>query len=141
MKTLIPAELNTSIKLANANVWLNDKGIIEVAYHQSIGVLYKDIQEVFNARMQFYEGRKQAVLVDMSKVQVIAKDAQEFISSRPVSIVTKAMAFYCTRPVSDLVCEFYHELEEPDFPVKLFLDKEKAMNWLMLFSKLGVATA
>jgi hypothetical protein len=93
----------------------------------------EDAKENINAVKQLAQGRKVAVLVDISEVKGADREAREYLSSPEAGKIQSACALIVGSAVSRLVGNFFLGLNKTPFPTKLFTDEAKAVEWLKTF--------
>ncbi len=116
--------------------WDNENEIVwgELFGDQSTGELAKenvDAQETLRDEMK---RRKTRVLIDMTGVNEISKDARDYFANERTASIQRATALLIGSPVSRVIGNFFMGLNKPVSPTRLFTDPQKAIRWLHTFS-------
>ena len=87
------------------------------------------------ARLRDSLGRaKTRVLIDMTQVTEIRKEARDYFANEKTASVQRATALLTASPVSRVIGNFFMGLNKPVSPTRLFTDPKKAIQWLHTFS-------
>jgi len=76
---------------------------------------------------------KTRVLVDMSSVYDISKDAREYFANERTASIQRATALIVKSKLSRAIGNFFLDVNKPLTPTKLFTDTGKAIEWLTTF--------
>ena len=76
---------------------------------------------------------KTRVLVDMSAVTEISKEARDYFANERTASIQRATALLTRSPVSRVIGNFFMGLNKPISPTRLFTDPQKAIKWLETF--------
>ncbi|MCH8902962.1 MAG: hypothetical protein IIA45_03495 [Bacteroidetes bacterium] len=76
---------------------------------------------------------KTRVLVDMTTVNAISKEARDYFANERTASIQRATALLIGSPVSRVIGNFFLGLNKPLSPTKLFTDQEQAIKWLHTF--------
>ncbi len=112
----------------NGIVWGELFGNVPTAAHAEENV---DAQERLR---DLLARRKTRVLIDMTDVTEIAKEARDYFANERTAGIQRATALLTMSPVSQVIGNFFLGLNKPICPTKLFTDSEKAIEWLQTFS-------
>ena len=77
---------------------------------------------------------KTRVLVDMTRVTEISKEARDYFANERTASIQRATALLTDSPVSRVIGNFFMGLNKPISPTRLFRDPQKAIQWLHTFS-------
>ncbi len=77
---------------------------------------------------------KTRVLVDMTAVTEISKEARDYFANERTASIQRATALLTDSPVSRIIGNFFMGLNRPISPTRLFTDPHKAIQWLHTFS-------
>ena len=77
--------------------------------------------------------KKTRVLIDMTAVSEITKEARDYYANERTGSVQRATALLISSPVSRAIGNFFMGLNKPIYPTKLFTDPQKAIRWLQTF--------
>ena len=90
-----------------------------------------DAQERIRDRMN---KEKTRVLIDMTGVREISKDARDYFANERTASIQRATALLIGSPISRVIGNFFMGLNKPISPTKLFTDPKKAVQWLQEFT-------
>lgn len=77
---------------------------------------------------------KTRVLIDMTAVTEISKQARDYFANERTASIQRATALLIGSPVSRVIGNFFMGLNRPISPTRLFTDPHKAIQWLHTFS-------
>ncbi len=77
---------------------------------------------------------KTRVLIDMTAVSEISKEARDYFANERTASIQRATALLIESPVSRVIGNFFMGLNKPISPTRLFTDPQKAIKWLHTFS-------
>ena len=77
---------------------------------------------------------KTRVLVDMTAVTEISKEARDYFANERTASIQRATALLTDSPVSRIIGNFFMGLNKPISATRLFTDPQKAIQWLHTFS-------
>ena len=77
---------------------------------------------------------KTRVLIDMTEVAKISKEARDYFANERTASIQRATALLIGSPVSRVIGNFFMGLNKPISPTRLFTDPHKAIQWLHTFS-------
>jgi len=72
------------------------------------------------------------VLVNISQVKSVSRECRAFASSQDTHNFITRLALIVNSPVSRVIGNFFLGLNRPPFPLKLFTNKDEAINWLKI---------
>ena len=111
-----------------ASVWI-EEDILFVRYKQGV-ILSGDVaQKVFKCAVELTEGKPYPLLIDMSGVVRMEKEARDFFARERRKIVLKT-AFLATTRVSKAICEFYASVNIIKDTTQVFPDVKQAVQYL-----------
>ena len=76
---------------------------------------------------------KTRVLIDMTSVIEISKEARDYFANERTASIQRATALLIGSPVSRVIGNFFMGLNKPISPTRLFTDPHKAIQWLHTF--------
>ena len=77
---------------------------------------------------------KTRVIIDMSAVFEISKEARDYFANEKTASIQRATALLIGSAVSRIIGNFFLGLNKPITPTRLFTDPEEAIKWLHTFS-------
>jgi hypothetical protein len=115
-----------------SRVWLDDEGIVqEVASAGSVQQL-ADAKENIAANAKVTQGRRLPLLVDMSQVKSITRDARALYAKAGPRVAC-AVALVVGSPLNRMMGNFFLGFNRPLIPVRLFSSTMDAAVWLRQF--------
>lgn len=79
------------------------------------------------------EFRRLPLLVDMTQISGINKQARDYHSSDESSGYFSAVALLVKSPLSRMIGNFFSGLNKPNYPMRMFNSEEQALAWLRTF--------
>ena len=77
---------------------------------------------------------KVRVLIDMTAVTEISKEARDYFANERTASIQRATALLVGSPVSRVIGNLFMGLNKPISPTRLFTDPQEAIQWLQTFS-------
>ncbi|MBL4905287.1 MAG: hypothetical protein JKZ00_04605 [Flavobacteriaceae bacterium] len=77
--------------------------------------------------------KKTRVLIDISGVVEIVKEARDYFANERTASIQRATALLVGSPVSRIIGNFFMGLNQPITPTRMFTDPQKAIKWLHTF--------
>ncbi len=74
------------------------------------------------------------VLIDMTSVTEISKEARDYFANERTASIQRATALLIGSPVSRVIGNFFMGLNKPISPTRLFTDPHKSIRWLHTFN-------
>lgn len=113
-------------------MWLNEEGIVVIVTMIPEHTL-DNAKESMAYTKKLAAGTPRPMLVDMSKVRSINKEArEEYVKKIDEPFIT-AVALLTNSNISRMVGNFFIGLNNMQIPAKLFTDPEKARVWLLQY--------
>lgn len=110
---------------------MDDDNIIHTTFSQGVYVTLEHSKEIIAARNTLQPNKKQLIIWDLSTDPVPDKVSKKIAFEPEVVKITKASAFIVKSKVSQIVGNFFINLNSNLYPTKLFTDKERAKKWLL----------
>lgn len=127
---LIPPE--NAVISPSGPIWLNADGIIvtiTTVPYQTLENAKENME--YNRRMA--GGKPRPLLVDMTRVRSLSKEArEEYVRESEEPFIT-AVALVTKSGVSNMIANFFIRVNPSSIPTKLFTDPEKAREWLLQY--------
>jgi hypothetical protein len=129
-----PEAIVKTIKNEKSTHELLTNGIILVTIHDDVTIDVEEMNLIRETNLKLSNGKKAIVYVDPGKYSYVTSDARKLTSSKEHSKYRKAQAFIVRNLAERIVGDFYIKVQKPSHPVKMFTNKEKALNWLQQFT-------
>jgi hypothetical protein len=84
------------------------------------------------SRIFFTKGKNYAILVDMRGIKSTTREARHYLATIGATCV-KAAALITGSPWNRTLGNIFLTIDKPPVPLKLFTEKEKALEWLTPF--------
>ncbi len=116
--------------------WDSENEIVwgELFGDQLTGELAKENVDAQETLRDGMKRRKTRVLIDMTTVNEISKEARDYFANERTASIQRATALLIGSPVSRVIGNFFMGLNKPISPTRLFTDPQKAIRWLHTFS-------
>ena len=121
-----------SISTSVAEIHMDQEGIVHIHFPiKNVKMTVEDSRKIYEGRMQLAnKDSKQLIIADLRTNPNPDRGAREFTKSTEMVNTTKTMALLVGGPISKMLGNFFIGFNKGDFPVRLFTEKEKAINWL-----------
>jgi len=113
-----------------SNNWLDDKGIYHIIFSTNVHINIDDLKIDLDAYKLATNDLIPPAMIDLSGVLSITPEGRQFISKEIAKIGIPATALIVKSRMSRLIGSFFIGINKPNFPVKLFHDEHKAVEWL-----------
>lgn len=131
-KPKLPA---TFVESSASYFWLDDDGIL-VIMNKPVSVHTKeDAEEGVAVAMDISAGTPRPLLIDISDIKTMSRDAREIYAKVSVKEKVKAVALITKSAMSRILGNFFLNFNRPSVPIKLFADADAARVWLLTISE------
>ena len=90
-------------------------------------------KECVKKRIELTEGKSYPMLSDSRKVNCFEKQARAYLAEPSNTCYLTAGALLIENQLQKVLGNFFLLVNKPDTPAKLFVDKQKALEWLWQF--------
>ncbi len=111
------------------NMWRDQDGILHEDFFPDVEVELDDVKEIVAIATKYFSGDN-LVFVDISKLRGVSYDARNYLKTDEASANAKAVAYKVRTKRSQIIGNFLNSVNTPQFKTKLFVDDDKALNWL-----------
>ncbi len=112
---------------------IDENGIVHANYIEGIEIDLADAKAEIERARKLGNGKKVLEIVYLDNVKDVSLRAKQFYASEEGAKVWIAVALLAKSPLSRTMGNVYLKINKPVFPVKMFSDKEKAIEWLKSF--------
>lgn len=128
----------SNIKTNNYGDILNlyfENGILVGEFAKDLDVDLKTAKRIVQARKEISNYQPCLILVDVTSVKSVSKEARDYFGSKEGSSHLIASAIYSNSKLSNFLANFLIKVNllKSEAPIKLFDNREKAMKWLEQF--------
>jgi hypothetical protein len=116
-----------------ARYWVDQDGIIRGREVFSATFELSDAVEALALIRKLADGSKRCLLMDISKLKAMAREARAFFTQPAHTEVLHAVALQIGSPFSRAIGNIFLGLNRPAVPIRLFTDEEPALAWLRTF--------
>jgi hypothetical protein len=116
-----------------ARFYVDDQGIIRGREADGAGFELQDAQEAIAAIRELAAGRKRALVVDISDLRTMTRDARAYFTHKDHAEFLYAVALVVRSLLSRAIGNFIIGFNRPAVPTRLFNDDEDALAWLRTF--------
>ncbi len=121
------------INTRSGKVWLTEDGIIRQNVVPHTDFTLQDAQETIAAAVKLSEGKPLPMLVDLTGLKSITKEARNYFGKEVTSHNLSAVGLLFTSAVTQVLGNFFLRFNRPEIPVKLFNSETQAIRWLKEF--------
>ena len=107
--------------------------ILEARYKAALQVDRDAAVEIVQERLDFTENRSVPVLLLDSGLVKMDKRARDYMSSEEGIRGLNAIAIILSSVVNSMLLNFLLKISRPGLPVRVFRDRDQAMEWLKTF--------
>ena len=118
------------IETTNATVQLRDDGLLYVVMRPGCRDTEATAREIIAASVKHAGSSSRGILIDMSAVAAITREARSYYAYRPFPRPDMAVALVVGSRVSRMIANFFLGLNRPPVPVRMFDDELVAAEWL-----------
>ncbi len=115
-----------------AKIRLLDDGIVHVVNIPGSDIGLEEVKENINIT-EIIGGKKRPLLVDISKVKSVSREAREYFVSSEGAEIISGCAMLVGSPMSREIGNFFLDLTKLAYPIKLFTSEAEALMWLKNF--------
>lgn len=115
-------------------LWIDRDGIGHVVLKENALVDLESLKEYSEAVVRGCQGKKIPVLFDMRGIKYVERDARDQFAKGPPGLLTKAVAVVIRSVAQRMMVRFFLLINKPEFPMKVFRDEKKALNWVRRFN-------
>jgi hypothetical protein len=119
-----------TVTTRTAELWLDDSGIVHIIQAAGSEQTADDAQENCAASERVGQGVRRAMLVDMSRVKSISREARTVYTRRQNADTVRALALVIGSPLSRMIGNFFIGLNKAPMPTRLFTSTDDALAWL-----------
>lgn len=120
-------------ELMKSNSWLDDTGIYNIIFHDNTHVTMESIEIELNDYKNKTGGNSPPALINLTGVLSISSEGRQYIAEEITKLGVPATALVVKSRISRLIGSFFIGINKSDFPVRLFDDEHKAIEWLQGF--------
>ena len=119
-----------TITTPHEKIWLDENGILRAMVLPNAFKELPDAKEVMRVCEELADGQKRPLLVDIRQSAGLSMDARKYFAGEETSKLVLALGMLIHTPLSRLLGNFFMKFNQPDFPVRLFTDEQRAVEWL-----------
>lgn len=119
------------VSTTTAEIWLDEaEGILHGVFKAGAKETLTEAKENVAVAQGLAKGRKFGVLIDMSGIESISRDARNYYGGPEASSYSLGQALITRSVVGKLIANFFIGLNKTPHPVRLFNDRDDAIAWL-----------
>jgi len=120
----------TSVTTRTLRFWLDDEGFLRGECFEDVESTLEDAREALRAQEVIAAGVRRPVLMDISKIRSISREARQLLASPAASAWSTRLALVVASPLSRAIGNFFLGLNRLVIPTRLFSTPEDALAWL-----------
>lgn len=126
-------KLTPSVETNKGRFYLDEAGVVrgEALPGTDQNYTRADAEVLIGAIATLAEGRRVPILLNMSQIRSVDREARDYFSSPAIVAVAQAVALVVPSPVSRVIGSFFIGINRPPFPIKLFVSEDDAHAWLL----------
>lgn len=113
-------------------VWLSNDGIVITIGTSQVQTI-EEAKENLAVTKQVANGMPRPLLVDISKVRAMNKEAREEYVKQQQDQFIAAVALVTNSNIGKMIGNIFIGINESTIPTKLFTDPDKAKDWLLQY--------
>ena len=122
-----------SIESGSSYFWLDDAGILVIVNKPVAVHTEADALTDVAIAMDISAGTPRPLLVDISDVKSMSRDAREIYANVSSEERVRAVALVTRSAISRILGNFFVSFNKPSVPIKIFSDADTARKWLLTF--------
>ncbi|NOQ72077.1 MAG: hypothetical protein GQ574_08755 [Crocinitomix sp.] len=119
---------HTIIKNKNSTGELLADDIVHIFYKGDTYLEIEDFKEGIQTYITFAQGQKLKILVEIGKFAGASAEARKFAQDNNPEALAEAIIIHSL--AQRVLAKFYIIFHHSDHPVRVFVDKEKGIEWL-----------
>lgn len=116
-----------------SDIWLDDTGICHIVFPKNSILNLESIENELEDYKNKTGEKSPPALIDLSGVLSISSEGRQYIAEEIPKIGVPATALLVKSRISRLIGSFFIGINKPVFPVRLFDDETRAIEWLQGF--------
>ena len=121
------------IETKTALIWVSEEGILWMRVLPKAILNLAGVEENTAIVKQLTKNQKMPLLIDISEIGGITRDARIFSAGKEVDGVLSAMAVLINSPFTRTIGNLWFGINKPVFQSKMFTSEEEALVWLKGF--------
>ncbi len=113
-----------------AGLSMTEEGILWVHYRNDVDNLDIAKEHVGMIKEHFFEGEPLLAVSDFREIKKLSREVRNYFSSEEVTQMLKASALLIKPGLSMMIGSFLLRFSNPNHPLKLFSNPDKAIAWL-----------
>jgi len=126
------AKMSEVIQSKTDKVWM-DGGICRVEVLAGADYTLEAARRTVRNVLKLSGGKKVPVLVHMSNIKSMDREAREYYAGEGGNKCAVAVAQIVNSPIARIIGNFYLGISKPEYPLRLFESEEEAAKWLKAF--------
>ena len=123
------------IETETARLWMDEDGILRALYNEKATETLTEAKKNVAAAQSLAGDRMVPVLVNMSGLKRITREARIYYTVEAPKRYCIAQALITNSAVSRMIGNFVIGIQNPEFPLRLFSSEEEALPWLREYLK------
>lgn len=121
------------VEVRIGSIWLDSDGIVHVKFRPHVQVGLEGAREYMRAISVLCGGKVSPVLVNMTEVMSMDREARLYFAGEETAQVESAAALLIGSPLTRAIGNFFMGLNKPLIPTRLFTSEVEALAWLKGF--------
>lgn len=116
----------------HSTLWI-ENGILFAKYKPNVIVNVDVAIQMVKDRKMVCKGICRPIFIDITDLCAVNEAARTYLASAESCELMSAGAIFTTNAMTKIVGMAFKILDRPQIPVKIFTDKEAALNWLATY--------
>lgn len=122
--------MTAQVEVRTQKIWLDAEGIVHAKLKPNLMFGLADALEAVRAIRELCGDKRSPVLVDMTELLSMDREARQYFAGAETAQVESAAAILIRSPLSRAIGNFFLGLNKPLFPTQLFTSESDALAWL-----------
>lgn len=121
-------------------LWI-ENGILFSKYKQGLIINAQVAYDMVRDRKRVSQGIYRPFFIDITGLCSVNEAARTYLASADASEFISAGAIYTTNTLTKIVGMAFRLLDRPPTPIRIFTNKDDALNWLETFKDVGYSAS
>jgi hypothetical protein len=116
--------------------WIDEFGVVHEIFKSTFSVLNLEVATIITMdRLKVSNGVARPLYVELGKATKMDRAANRYLSTGPAMECLTATGILVRDQIEKLGANIYTGFFKPSVPTRFFTDKEKALEWLRLYTQ------
>ena len=125
--------VENAVNTRTGTLWIAGNGIIRQNVVPGTDFTLQDAQETITVMSKLSEGKAYPILVDLTGLKSITREARHYFGEEITSHEARAVALLFSSVITQVIGNFFLRFNNPKVPIKLFSSETQALTWVREF--------